>query len=58
MIRQYPSAVSMARAMAAFNDVVRTVADAERVPLADVDAYITKDFQNFYDDVHFTKEGA
>jgi len=44
--------------MDAFNDVIRRVARTEGVPLADAEARIEKNLENFTDDVHYTVIGA
>jgi lysophospholipase L1-like esterase len=56
--KQYASPASLARAMHAFNDVVRTVATSEHVVLADPDARLPKDLTHFTDDCHFTPTGS
>ena len=56
--KQYASPASLARAMHAFNDVVRTVATSEHATLADADARLPKDLTHFTDDCHFTPTGS
>jgi len=56
--KQYASPASLARAMHAFNDVVRTVATSEHATLADPDARVPKDLTHFTDDCHFTAQGS
>jgi len=55
---EYPSPGSLRTAMDAFNDVIRRVARTEGVPLADAEARIEKNLENFTDDVHYTVIGA
>ncbi len=54
---EYPAPHSLYRAMQAFNDVTRTVAQQEQVGLVDAAPQIAKDVRNFFDDVHY-KTGA
>jgi lysophospholipase L1-like esterase len=56
--KEYASPASLARAMHAFNDVVRTVATSEQATLADPDAQLPKDLVHFTDDCHFTPTGS
>ncbi len=49
---------SMDRAMEEYNDGMRSLADAEGVPLFDLAAYLEKSSAYAFDDVHFTREGA
>ncbi len=58
LTQQYASAVSIARAMNAFNDVTAKIAQSEGVMLADAEPHIAKDLNYFRDDVHYTPAGA
>jgi hypothetical protein len=53
-----PSARSLSRAMAAFNDRIRAVAREEGAILADAEMRVPKDLRYIYDDCHFTTLGA
>lgn len=56
--RSVPSPSSMARAMAAFNDVVRKVAEEEGTVLVDLERLLPRTTEVFGDDVHHTQAGA
>ena len=56
--REYPSPLSLKRALDAFNDATRAVASSGGVFLLDADKVIGKTEGNFIDDVHYTKKGA
>lgn len=55
---EYPSFVSLHRAMKTFSQSVRDVAASEGTALIDAEASISKDLTNFFDDVHHTENGA
>lgn len=51
---EMPSPESLARAMAAYNEVTRKVAREEAVPLVDLSAVVPRTLDYFVDDVHHT----
>ena len=55
---EYPTPESLARALAAFNEGMRTIARREGVTLIDGDGAIPKSLEMFEDDCHHTPEGA
>lgn len=55
---EYPTPQSLERAMTAFNAATRKVAQDEGCFFADADAWVKKDLNHFWDDVHYTAEGA
>ena len=55
---EMPSPESLARAMAAYNDVTRKVAREEGVPLVDLSATVPRTLDYFVDDVHHTPEAT
>jgi len=55
---RHASTASLARAMEAFNQVVREVAAEEEVPLAEAARAMKKDLDVHIDDVHYTPAGA
>ena len=56
--RPYYSAAALARGMRAFNLALIQVAQDRGVDLLDLDTRVPKDLRFFFDDVHFTEEGA
>jgi len=55
---EYPTPVSLARAMDMFNNVTKETAKSENVLFADTEPVLPKTLKYFRDDVHYTKEGA
>jgi len=56
--REWPSVKSMWQAMAAFNDIVKSVAQDKNVLLIDAANQVERNFNNFIDDVHHSKKGG
>lgn len=58
IFEEYPSFLSLHRAMKTFSQIVKTVAASEGVNVVDAEASIEKDLNHFVDDVHQTELGV